>query len=89
MLEVVVGDEAGGDGPAEAEHRRSYDDCHRWLQPGDDGTHGQWEDELGQKDHARDDADVGADASDLTRLRGPGLVLQEFVLAVLNQKEIT
>jgi hypothetical protein len=52
FLEVVVGDEVGGDGSAEAQDGGGDDDSGRRLDGVDDRSHRQRQDELGQKDHA-------------------------------------
>jgi len=67
-LEIVVGDEGGRDGAAEAQDGRGHDDGHGGAHFGHDGAHGQGQDELGQENHGRDDAHVGADATNLVFL---------------------
>ncbi len=85
LSKFVVGDEDGGDGPAEAEYGRGHDDCHGGSGGGDDGAHGQGQYELGKEHHGGHDSDIGADTADLTHVHAAALLARLLLLGVLIQ----
>ena len=52
-LKVEIGHKVGGDSSAETEDWGRYNNSGGRLNCVDDGTHRQGEDELGEKDHAK------------------------------------
>ena len=67
-LQVQISDEARRDCTAETQHGRRDNHRSRRLECVDDGTHRQRQDELGQENHATDNADVSADPANLALL---------------------